>query len=335
MTRMTRARSLPLSLVLLTSLAACERGSSPSTQPDPAGQPDPASTSEATPAASTTPEPEPTPQPEPARSDVDVDALYWASPTSDGRSRVDILDVTDYESLYKLADAHGSPDGIAAAFPPSLALPGGHAIGDEWVVATSSGEQRAKSVAYGAYGGASEAHFIVVLDAPVQGLAARASAWTGTAPAVREVEPLSMDQGEITTMFERMLPSLVAGADKNAAKALQRKPLQAVHATAVPGSFPNGFTHLVSIVRPLRPNDIAADRVVGLFLADASGRTLAISPLTLSLSADEVDYLVDVQGDGIDEVLFTSSYYEGSYLVFLSWDAEGKPLMRTLEGDGA
>jgi hypothetical protein len=334
-------RATTLSLCLSLSLPlACERPIDSTTPP--ATNETPASTTDAsTPDASTpdasTPDTSTSTTPPPARqlTSVDVSALYWASPTNDGRSRIDVIDLPDVEALYALADAHGDPDGTSAAFPAALALPGGHAIGDEWVVATSEGERRAKSVAYGGYGGASEFHFIVVLDAPLQGLTARASAWTGSAPRVREVEPQSMDQGEVTAMFERIAPGIVASADEQASRVLQRKPLMAAHATAVAGSFPGGFTHLVSVVRPLRPNDIEIDRVAGLFLADASGRILAISPLTVTMYANEVESLVDIEGDGVDEVLFTNSYYEGSYLVFMSWDAEGKPLMRTLDGDGA
>jgi hypothetical protein len=46
-------------------------------------------------------------------------------------------------------------------------------------------------------------------------------------------------------------------------------------------------------------------------------------------------YLVDLEGDGQDEVVYDSSYYEGSYSLVMTWDAAGKAVQRTLSGDGA
>ena len=47
-----------------------------------------------------------------------------------------------------------------------------------------------------------------------------------------------------------------------------------------------------------------------------------------------IDYLVDLEADGVDEVGFTSAYYEGSYELLLEWDG-AQPQPSTLAGDGA
>ncbi|NJL33207.1 MAG: hypothetical protein HC893_04310 [Chloroflexaceae bacterium] len=48
----------------------------------------------------------------------------------------------------------------------------------------------------------------------------------------------------------------------------------------------------------------------------------------------EIDYLIDVDADGVDEVLVSSAYYEGRYDNLLEWQ-DGSWTMSTLAGDGA
>lgn len=278
---------------------------------------------------------EPTP---PTKPGVDPSALYWASPSGPdpGRTTIDVIGMPDGEAIMKLADAHGQPDGITAAFPPSATLPSGFAMGDEWVVATTTGEVRSKAAAFGAYGGASETHFIVVLDAAATGLAAKAGAWSGPIPSMRQAKPIDTAKGPGKALFESIKVGMAAAAEPAAKKALARKPIAAKHASVIEGRFPNGFTHLVALVRPLaKAEEIGSEHVAGLFLADATGRVEAIFAPAMTINHHDFLYLVDLEGDGVDEVVYDDSYYEGSYTVLMTWDAAGKAVPRTLTGDGA
>ena len=44
---------------------------------------------------------------------------------------------------------------------------------------------------------------------------------------------------------------------------------------------------------------------------------------------------MDLEGDGVDEVILDDTYYEGGYTVLMTWTAAGKAETRTLTGDGA
>ena len=65
------------------------------------------------------------------------------------------------------------------------------------------------------------------------------------------------------------------------------------------------------------------------------GRVEAILAPSMTIDSYSLDLLVDLEGDGQDEVIWQSSYYEGSYSQVMAWDAAGELLSRTLTGDGA
>jgi hypothetical protein len=270
-----------------------------------------------------------------AKAGVELSALYWAEAV-EGKSSIDLIDLGEGEEVMALAEAHEHPDGISATLPATAELPAGFAVGDEWVVATATGERHGKAVAFGAMGGASEVHFIVVLDTAAEGLAARAGAWKGPIPTLRDAKPVVMTKGSGKALLGSIEAGILAAADPDAKAALSRKPIAAKHLTAVEGRFPGGFTHLVAMARPLAPeNDIGSEHVAALLLVDATGRVEAIDAPHLSIDRAEVAHLVDLEGDGVDEVIYDSSYYEGSYRLLLTWDAAGKAVRRTLGGDGA
>jgi len=134
----------------------------------------------------------------------------------------------------------------------------------------------------------------------------------------------------------RIKAPIVATAEPAARRALGRKPIATKHLTVFAGRFPRGFTHLVALVRPLaREDDVGTDHVGGLLLADATGKVEAVIPPKMTIDSAEVLTLVDLEGDGIDEVIYDSTYYEGSFRMLLTWDAASKPVLRTLGGDGA
>jgi hypothetical protein len=264
------------------------------------------------------------------------EGFYWAE-VAKGASRtaIDVID-TSGEEVAALEQASEGGDGIERALSATAKLPAGFAIGDPWAVATTAGAKRGKAVAFGAYTGASEAHFIVVIDTVADGLAARPGTWPGKVPKLIKARQVDTASGPGQQLVEAIMAPIVAASEPAARRALGRKPLEAKHLTVFEGRFPGGFTHLVALVRPLaRKDDVTANHVGGLLLADATGKVESVVRPKLTIDSEEVLYLLDLEGDGIDEVIYDSSYYEGSFRKLLSWDAARKPVLRTLGGDGA
>jgi len=264
--------------------------------------------------------------------------FFWAH-SDEGKTVIDMIDVVDPSSkediVMAIADPHGHPDGIEQVLPEDVALPPGFARGNEWVIAGIDGEHRGKAVAFGAFLGAGESHFTVVLDGEFSGLAARAGDFPGPVPRLRKVELLDLKQGDGKALFDAIRPALAKAGPPSVRKAMGRKRIGAKDLQVVEGRFGGGMTHLIAVSVALRPRDISADRVSGLLLADATGRLEIVHPLGLSMDAYELRYLVDLEGDGQDEVIWDSFYYEGRYAILTGWDAAGARIDRTLTGDGA
>ncbi|MCA9708471.1 MAG: hypothetical protein KDK70_21655 [Myxococcales bacterium] len=269
---------------------------------------------------------------------VDATTLYWAD-AGNGRATIDMIDVAGPaegpDPVMTLADAHDHPNGVDAVLPAGVTLPPGFAVGDPWIVMTTEGERRGKAVAFGAMGGASESHFVVALDVEASGLAVRARDWSRPVPRLREAKALELAHGPGKALWKAIRPGVLAAAKGKAKGVLERGRLSAEHVTVVEGSFHGGFTHLVALLLQPKPDAIGDDHVAGLLLADATGRVEAVFPPDMTIDAYEVRYLVDLEGDGQDEVVWKSSYYEGSYSMFMAWDAAGVMKNRTLTGDGA
>jgi hypothetical protein len=108
----------------------------------------------------------------------------------------------------------------------------------------------------------------------------------------------------------------------------------AEHLTVVRGQFPAPHVALISVTLE-NNNDEGMGYFSALLLGDDAG---AISESIFApedrLDAFTIDYLVDLEINGVDEVGFTSAYYEGAYELLLEWDG-ADPQYSTLAGDGA
>ncbi len=265
--------------------------------------------------------------------------LYWAEVARDApRTLIDVNDASG-EALTKLVAESETAERIENTLPSNAELPPGFAVGDPWAVATTTGAKHGKAVAFNAYGGSMEHHFIVMIDTIADGLAARSGTWPGPVPTLSAARRVDTSNSPGLELVERITAPIVATAKPSARRALGRKPMASKHLAVIEGRFPRGFTYLVALVRPLvREQDFGNDatrHVGGLLLADATGKVEAIIPPELTIDITEVLYLVDLEGDGIDEVVYDSTYYEGGYRMLMTWDAAGKPVLHTLGGDGA
>ncbi len=72
-----------------------------------------------------------------------------------------------------------------------------------------------------------------------------------------------------------------------------------------------------------------------MFFTDRSGRirSMVVRP-GVGIEHYHPRYSVDLEGDGVDEIVFDSEYYEGSYRLLLRHGDKGFETF-TLTGDGA
>ena len=59
-----------------------------------------------------------------------------------------------------------------------------------------------------------------------------------------------------------------------------------------------------------------------------------LAPPLVSINHYPIERVVDIDGDGIDEFVYRSTYYEGEYFLLLKWDGKAWQVL-TLGGDGA
>lgn len=264
--------------------------------------------------------------------------VYWAElgPT---RSLVDIIDLpaAEGEAVGALVEQHGTffegPYGPVPADDPRV--PSRFRVGQTLAVVTERGVVELKIVGFGAAGGASESHFFVVLEglpshAGLRGLVLRpehAAATAKLTPAVRGRGPGAVPRARVARARRSLLRTLRPFDRLRLGPELARS-----HAAAIRGRFPGGAALLVALGP--RSNDFD-ERATTLLLADARGELVrTLQPVERTLEQYRPLYTVDVDGDGIDEVVLESSYYEGAYLHLLHF-SDGEIEVITLTGDGA
>jgi hypothetical protein len=108
----------------------------------------------------------------------------------------------------------------------------------------------------------------------------------------------------------------------------------AEHIRIVRGKFGGGETLLVTYAVPRSADgeDMEQGYFAGLFLTDDSGASVARVEGAPSFEAVNVSALVDLEGDGVDEVRFWVSYHEEQHegLLYLK---DGERMLMTLAGE--
>jgi hypothetical protein len=114
-----------------------------------------------------------------------------------------------------------------------------------------------------------------------------------------------------------------------------RGKVSAKHVRAVRGAFPAPHTTAIAVSIDTGGSDPTGGYTSGLVLTDDAGNvTGAAYELDERLDRFEIDQLLDLGDDGIDELVFTTSYYEGDYTHLLRWNGP-TPEIVVIEGDGA
>lgn len=249
-----------------------------------------------------------------------------------GEVTVEVRDLSsdEHQALLQVAAVHGyaRPPTNAANLPPRFV------VGDAYRVATSDGVFDASLSGFELSYGGEGLHFFLVLRMGEAGASGRGTALAGE----RDVAKFGVlrDGDQPADIAATYLAVVRAAFDE---AGLDGKRVEADALQVVRGKFPAPHVALIAVeLGP--PEDEDEDEptleyLSALLLVDAEGK---ISGEVYSpderLDHFSIGYLVDVDGDGVDEVLFNSSYYEGSYEHLLEWD-DGRPTTTTLAGDGA
>ena len=248
-----------------------------------------------------------------------------------GEVTVEVRDLSsdEHQALLQVAAAHGyeRPPINAANLPPRFV------VGDAYRVATSDGIFDASLTGFELSYGGEGLHFFLVLRIGEAGASV-----SGTALASkRDIAKFGVlrDGDQPADVAATYLAVVRAAFDE---AGLDGKRVEADALQVVRGKFP--APHVALIAVELAPPEDEDDEhnlnyLSALLLGDTEGKISGeVYWPDERLDRFSIGYLVDVDGDGVDEVLFSSSYYEGSYEHLLEWN-DDRPTTTTLAGDGA
>ncbi len=315
----------PLTLALASFVLACT--------PTPAATTPPSDIAEGTPLAPI--ETEPTPIGAPTNTGVaePTEVYYgWA----DGKGVT--FSVSNLSSAEYDVFANTGLDSERPLKPNDPRIPARFAVGSSFVVVSEQGRTQGRVERIRVFWGASELHFEVelALEAPLTGERGLLVLPLDKAPAdihVRIPEPLDPSEPVFATILAN-----AGEATKKAGGPPPTKDELQVHRVALAneGSFVFSFRALGG-----RNYDdvIAEDLMSGYGIADSSGTIIEwIHPAAPRLDSFDTLLLLDLEGDGVDELIYDSSYYEGAYQLLLYRIEDysgGKYQQVVLAGDGA
>jgi hypothetical protein len=290
----------------------------------------PVSSGEATEAVEAEPEAETTPATVFA-AHVDDERRRWATDMVDFTG----IDVGPLEQrLAVLAESEGGPELELAAGDPLL--PPGFAVGDPWTLVTRAGAEHRVATGFDAMvmGGSGDMHFSVHLGAARKRARGPAIALRGhvltkesklVTPAVVKASTLGPD------MLDRLVAALEPHIEPEVREANPDLVIRERHVKLYPGRFPGGRTH-VAFVHAERQGEELPVPISGVLFVAADGSAEFFANAVIWGSAKLLG-LLDVNGDGIDEVFYEDRYFEGWYLEMIQWDGD-QPRGRTVTGDG-
>jgi hypothetical protein len=256
---------------------------------------------------------------------------------------VDIVDfeIKDGSALDKafaeMAAAHTDEDGSFehADLPKGhIAIPKGWKVGDTWTLLTRDGTLTRKVKGFSATfpSGSGTYHFNVELGAAAKSAKGPAIAirGTGMTPTLAKPEVLAVD-----VLGEGALAKIAAALPRKLESwqraTLRKHPLQAKHVEVLAGRFPGGRTHAIFVRIEADAGSDDGDISELLFAHDdGSIEQHSISPVAGTFTPFAI---IDLDGDGLDEIVYEDAYHEGWYFQLLWWKGD-KPKVRTLTGDG-
>ena len=273
-----------------------------------------------------------------------------------GEWEVDIVDFSgmDVKKLEKKAEAEmmavlegggdeeGSEGAPKKAKPNILEtkagkalIPAGFAVGDPWTLITPKGAEHRTAKGFRAVlmEGSDTMHFYVRLGKAPKGTDKPAVALRGHLPTETKlavptpVTPISLGPDLLDKLSS-------AYAEKNeeplVREIMEKRPIEQKDVKLYPGRFPGNRTHAAFLFADVDGDD---DPPLSAFLFAKSDGTAETFVIPDVLGTVELLGMLDVDGDGRDEVFYEDAYHEGWYLMMMQWDGE-TPRSRTLTGDG-
>ena len=262
------------------------------------------------------------------------------------RSGIDMISypAEDYDRVEALAMKYGDRFvGEAAEFPSipedEPDVPSFVARGKKFAVVTTEGAISLGVTGFGASPGAGETHWYVHLEGAKE-LDGRQGLALYDVPAPEGVKlriagQIDYSAPDVQDSLARVMARLSAATPEARRGLLDLVEVNEDSLAWTPGRFPRGATALVSLRAHIAGKMDEIEVFSALFLADDHANIIGFLVLPdVRLDWYEVQYLVDLDGDNIDEAIVASSYYEGSYLNYLEWKGD-EPHFLTLTGDGA
>ncbi len=212
-----------------------------------------------------------------------------------------------------------------------------YGVGDPVSIITSAGTSQLKVSGLARPGNGQDDRLVLMLAGKVRGGPFGLAVVGARIPAERKLKaPVAVD---LKTVANKGVLSRIRARMKADVPAEQRKMVAGVallpeHVTMVHGRFPGGATALVTVDVPELSEADGTEHFTALFLADAAGNLVRwIYKPEVRIEFHPIYWLVDVDGDGLDEVLFGMEYYEGDYLYLLRWK-DGAPVTAEIAGEG-
>lgn len=272
--------------------------------------------------------------------------LYWSF-GDDTTSTVDITDAKagtgKDDDLWKLMEECDECNGHDKLLDPKdERLPAEYKVGDKWIVVDGNGPHVGTVKGFGIEGGASEGHFYVLLIDFPGGKFPGGLSFPGETPPnpkAKLVEgPKKLPMGAKTKPIVKAIgTALETGLDAAGKKALKEHPLTDKAVSLYAPKMPGNATHIAAVSIDVPDPDGDEDMggyIAGLFLVRDDGTIEVLSGPSHGIDTVAVTHLVDLDGDGFEEIAYTESYYEGEYSYLVHWNGT-KPTTRALGGDGA
>lgn len=264
--------------------------------------------------------------------------IHMAYPDAERGWTVDIIDLDD-AAMGRALEVQSAAGESAPEFLPADAavIPKGWRIGDTWTLVTRNGVLRRRVSGFSVEGGASEGHFLVVLGG-------------AKTPATMPVVAIRGDDVPDTLRFTKPARSdlallgddpvgavrdaVIAAVPRDTRSLYRRARIGKRHISVYAGRFGNGRTHVVVLDAPLPAGEDAELYRASAMLMRRDDGSLEYVTRPGVDGWLAVQAVLDIDGDGIDEVFYDDEYYEGSYEAMLGWK-DGEPTTRLLTGDGA
>ena len=278
---------------------------------------------------------EPTPKPGLATDSTSVPV--FAAFGAGGKWEVEITDFTgmDVKELKRRLGKKGERVELAAG---DSAIPAGFAVGDPWTLVTGTGPEHRTASSIFAYAvpridAASVMHLAIGLGEAPKDVKATAIALRGhLGPGIALVVPTAIGPDEVGADTHRSIVEAIRAKVSSPIISVS-KVGRPEHVKLYPGRFPGNRTHVVVV----QSDDSEVDGnelVAGVLLLRADG---SVEPVRVGASwvyATLVG-LVDVNGDGFDEVVYQFDTNDPWSLEMIEWDgAERSARSRTLAEGG-